>query len=785
MTTLVKKPGQTFVKGYTETVTECRVIPGTPPKPAYCTKTGQFSSLTIFFAYINDENGLPIAFSSFVQTFPPTLAQMGFPPNEMQPGWTFNWLIDGYIETFEQVLTCFPESSGTPDQTVCDTFTRTIPDHYELGSNAGWNAGARLIDDLPGEGYYEFEVPHSTNGAATGLSKRSNPLGFTDPYNITYGFIIKNGKYGFITNHNIGNPFIDYTDGVKFKVRRIGGYVEWYVDDIRVKSLQLSGLAKTQPLIIQGSLFAANDQIDQARRVIESSTEAFVDAEFGVVGEFSDAGLGAAVVPIVKSSPKDTGSGGTVFAVVGEFSNIAELIPFIDASFGFEADFNGSPYVSSIDNEFGFIAEFGDRITGQARPRFGASGRFDALVEFINGVTEFHGEIGTRGFGFAVPGEVGDGVGEFGTQAAFADSNWGVGAPLFGLQAGFFSVYGALPIAVDGEIPVPGFMVESALGAETGSSEIYIPCFTVEADFFADSEIPIPGFTIEATLSLSVLFTGEVPIPGFEPESEILAGAAIDSEIFIPGLEVEADFGIDAEIAIPGIQVESDVLTGTATSSEIHIPLFIVESTLNNPVDISAEIFIPGFTGPDLDQTDEWDLEIFIPGFTVESDFTETVADSGYAYAVNLDNGAVSRWTGYPVLQSRIHRFQGRALTLVAGNLIEITGNTDNGADIPVVGRLHPYRPESGYRVRPWDLVFGVRETNGVKAALVLDENVRSKEYKKAANPKGEGLHNVSVDLAHGLRESSYLEVEFANVDGGRLDIDEITLTVDQTSRET
>lgn len=134
---------------------------------------------------------------------------------------------------------------STPSQT-----TTVTQDDYNLG----WNAGARSIATLPGDGYVEFTVA-SAVGVAAGLNGSNQGTGYAE---MEHAIFLSDGKARVyesgVSKYLIG----DFAAGDEFKIRRSNGVVTYYQNGALVYT---SEVASSGTVFLDAAMYSAGDEI--------------------------------------------------------------------------------------------------------------------------------------------------------------------------------------------------------------------------------------------------------------------------------------------------------------------------------------------------------------------------------------------------------------------------------------------------------------------------------------------------------------------------------------------
>lgn len=128
---------------------------------------------------------------------------------------------------------------------------RTVVEDFGLG----WNAGARSIAELPGNGAATFQVPAAV-GAVVGFNDVDEDAGYL---NIEHGFYFRRQTFQVMERGEAKTTDAIFAGGDTFKIERIGGRVRYYKNDALIYT---SDLSSTGTVFLDASLYSGGDTID-------------------------------------------------------------------------------------------------------------------------------------------------------------------------------------------------------------------------------------------------------------------------------------------------------------------------------------------------------------------------------------------------------------------------------------------------------------------------------------------------------------------------------------------
>lgn len=173
----------------------------------------------------------------------------------------------GAVSVTEWVYSCEKESIRVyrdeqpyepPTAPTAPTASQFITD-YQLG----WNAGARSIAAIPGNGTASFVVPHSNSGAFVGLNDADLSPGYTE---LNYAVYAHRGIAEVYENGEMKYYVGPYAEGAVFKIRRRNGVVSYLVNDVVVYT---SATPSSAVLFMDASIYTGGEYIDNPTLVEE------------------------------------------------------------------------------------------------------------------------------------------------------------------------------------------------------------------------------------------------------------------------------------------------------------------------------------------------------------------------------------------------------------------------------------------------------------------------------------------------------------------------------------
>jgi hypothetical protein len=190
---------------------------------------------------------------------------------------------------------CYPATPGSPG--VPGTFVPGTPGIPPVPPkpadyNPGWNASARSIDSLTGNGTYQFSVSPDAVGVVTGLNDVNNGSAYVE---IDYAIYCATGRFEVMEGGASVGVSGGFTLADTFAIVRVGNAVQYFQN---TTLLYTSKKPSTGMLFADSSLYFGGDQITSASLspTVDSAlplpgvTGALTGTLDGLRGYFSDTG---------------------------------------------------------------------------------------------------------------------------------------------------------------------------------------------------------------------------------------------------------------------------------------------------------------------------------------------------------------------------------------------------------------------------------------------------------------------------------------------------------------
>jgi len=146
-------------------------------------------------------------------------------------------------------------------------------------------------------------------------------------------------------------------------------------------------------------------------------------------------------------------------------------------------------------------------------------------------------------------------------------------------------------------------------------------------------------------------------------------------------------------------------------------------------------------------------------------------------YAINLSNGAMTRYTHWPFAQ--MGRFQGQTIGVDAGGVATVGGSTADGALVQAGVQIDGLRFGADTLKRILRAYIEYRPDGDLKLGLIPDEGQEATYRITAA---GDPIEKRRVRPGRGPK-AVYWSVTLANVNGGGLDVNALQIQAETLSR--
>ncbi|MEF8982505.1 hypothetical protein [Thiohalorhabdus sp.] len=147
------------------------------------------------------------------------------------------------------------------------------------------------------------------------------------------------------------------------------------------------------------------------------------------------------------------------------------------------------------------------------------------------------------------------------------------------------------------------------------------------------------------------------------------------------------------------------------------------------------------------------------------------------AYSVNLQNGAVTRYTHWPF--THMGRFQGQDIAVDGSGIYRIGGDTAAGANIDATARIDGLRISSDTLKRIVRAYVAFRPSGDLDLSFAPDEGPAATYRLEASN---KALDKQRVKPGRGPK-GVFWSVTLANVNGGGLDVESLQVLADSLPR--
>ena len=617
-----------------------------------------------------------------------------------------------------------PGSPGTPDQLI----------DVDL---IGWSSGAVSIPTITGDGGYEFKVPADAVGVVCGLAGSFVGTGYRT---IAHALYFTRGSVVLMEYGEQVDDLGGYLTGDKFVLWREGGNVAIFRNGV---------LESVRPQLVHSTFRLASSLYMNGDTIVDAKV-ASMAASFG--------SLSATVGPLSALSMEGAGS-------------------FMAGSFGpLAADVGAGNYAMLT----GSMGSLGSRMSQGMRCELAAT--MPSLTSYAEGglmapawATSETAMRSLTAASWGFTGEVARLDGGFGGMAALA-SDRPYGEMRSRMGGGFFAFIGEF---VDVNVLVsnlPGGYKLHAVASSVDATVVDadLPALTLEAVCGAQLEARLPAVTLDAEATITQVATLDVRLPMLTLEAKASVGGSARVDGVLAALTLEAVCGAQAVVALPGgYELDAQAVMGGTAVLDVVLPALTLDAMAIriNHAELDAQLpAVVAIQGVVLDAE--------LPMLRLYAVAGGDAPASYESYAVNLATGAVTRYTNYPF--DNIVRFGNKFFGIRADGIFELTGETDDGANIDatLTTFMTKFGADNLKRVK-WLYLFG-RMGEGVNVTFKPDEGLG---YTYPSVGVDDGTIRMHRARPGGKIRGTYYEFTIQNVNGSKFHIDRVEAIVDTTTR--
>lgn len=317
--------------------------------------------------------------------------------------------------------------------------------------------------------------------------------------------------------------------------------------------------------------------------------------------------------------------------------------------------------------------------------------------------------------------------------------------------------------------------VQEANGVDVESPALRLAAFTGP-----QARLTSPALTVSATATVPGIGRATLTLPALSLVANGTISGLSRAQIQLPdAFVVRAFSGAQFNgVLRDRYSVTSNGLSGHVGGAQLNHGGFYVI----NASGTGGGVAIANLTLPNL-QTEPSAIAILTmePLFAYATGYASSVLYE--AYAVNISNGAVTRYTNFPF--SNIVRLKDRHFVVSDAGIFELSGSMDkfdnNTEDfVPVKVRLFETTMGVMHRKRvPWVYVSGRMERGG-SVTVAADEGT---EYTYATHTLNNYVPSTyRIQPGRGI-SGMYYTFELTNPNGGRVELDRIEVLTEVTSR--
>lgn len=629
----------------------------------------------------------------------------------------------------------------------------------KLTYTPGWDAGARTVASLSGDGVFTFSVGKS-GGIVCGLNRQDNNAGYKE---IDYAFYIEGHKYRVIENGVTKTAQFNFSPGAVFKITRTNGVFRYFVDDLFIYESTRASLGTffgdcSLYAFLDSVIDAAFSEIDSALDYlsVEASIEPLsvfaIDSEtfngkivgigpLGVSSNEADINHGFPEVLLKAQGVEgDVNFGAIQFGpllVIGD--DLASLAPELSMGFAGLGPLHVFSYEGLLDTTSGEIG------VGPIEVKAGDSARVVGMARI--GPLEAGGRIQLTNYLVA----------EWPTWQAMA------------LQL-VDNAYAYL------ELPTP-LLTATGRAADTAEITLRLPTPSLTTYGGIQASLKLPNVTFSATATNPISAAASLTLPALEVTATAISGSISAVALTLPGLKLQSFSGVttllelpiplviasgtltyiaSAALTLPALEFSANEFAGSIATISVELPVLEIASTGLIGSVVQAELIIPS-------------LSLLAADGLVSLETT---------YAINLDSGAVTQLLIGDF--DKLITAHGRLYGLRDGNLIKLEGDTDEGAPIPATVRFAPQTFGSTRAKRLHNVYISCRENDGLYLTLVQDEVASWRHQTITDTATAFGTHKVKVGRGITFHTAGLI---LKNRQGGRFDIGGLELLVQHLSR--
>jgi len=763
-------------------------VPGVPDTPGYTTPGSPPTPATP--AYCIDIPHTGPSYREIVIVVPDPV-----PPGSganVKPGDVYFFPVTGPpVTTIEHK--CYPAQPGSPG--VPGGYVPGVPGIPPIPPTpadyqAGWNASARSIASIVGDGQYKFSITLSSIGVVTGLNDANNGSAYMEMEYAIYG---ASGTFQVMESGNLVGVSGTFTSSDVFTIQRTGTLVSYYRNSTR---LYTSNNASRGIVFVDSSLYFGGDQIVNA--------------------SISDTVDGALPVPVVSGGLTGMLDGMVSYLSNVETAQMPSILPGIVSDIREDLNRTGSlaaeipglacrlstPDVYALEGVLGSIECYIE--SGLLEPNFAAidmtlqtmSGFVTAIVGVSSQLTGVLG--GIRGFasnappgGYMQVGEppstsdpvdpyTGDWLGRSGSQLRmmvgfFVDqteiyNNVALFSPMVVLPS---------PMLVNGNILTPGSAV--------GTVVLPTPPLRVSASFGWQVDAALPALSADYHFEIANVLRCDIDLPLITAQGTGTAGTIFGTPdgypLLLPPLGAGGKISgeSDAQVLLPSLEVAGRIVTDFRMRADVRLPklrsagLILTPDSIDpqNPLGrrLQGHVVLPSLRG-DLNRL--W-ADLRLPklrgGGQVVGPFADVVEELRIGYAMNLKTGAVTEYSNYPfrAMARAYDKYWGIGLD---GGLYRMSGDTDDTQ--PIAWEWLSGLNDFGMWGQKGVMAVYIRGVfeNGATLTLETDNAMRVYDHTAAGDYKNQQVHRIP--LGRGIRSDS-LAFGMANPKGGYLELDKVT----------
>lgn len=663
--------------------------------------------------------------------------------------------------------------------------------------NLGWNSSAIGVVPIYGSGGIEVSTPASIIGVVVGLAQNFVGPGYET---IDFGIYISKGN-AIVVEGGVTKTASFLTNGDPVTITRTHNTIKYFVGGALVYT---SLVEPTQMLLTPAtSMYSGGDSLVGLTYISMGATDDELNQFSPLVGIGNNTVhvVASEIASSINSLQPLTVSGGsrrlrnylqplvTHSNDLGGNYGYATIQPLITAGAGVVSNFGYSVnYFQSLvtgrssvgsnnlpilqtgggDRPIGSAINYLERLTitttsGALAPEFGLS--ICSTEFFTTSAHSITGEVGTSDTVLQP------------LQTISADHAYGYSS---NYMNGGFELFGGEAIPIDGYafLTLTNTFRITSTGTEQAqnAADITCPAYSLNAYCGGYADLSLPQYTLTITGVVDGVLYGDMVLPTPSLIANGITGGTSAAMMTMYGAYVTTGYsgGVGVLPLASGYSVNASGQTGAVGEASLTLTSrygLVAEATQGN-----FGVAVMGM--PSLVSAPSGQAWLVQPTFTMYAMASAVVAVTYEAYAINLSTGAVTHYTNYPF--DNIIRLGAHYYGINSEGMFQIGGDKDITTSIPAHFKTFMTNFGTTVQKRVPSVYTSGRSDGGVTLGITADEGDLY-EYTSSWNNVAEAKNHRTI-VGKNIR-GSYYSFEISNVDGGTLELDEITANIAVSER--